>query len=78
MLYTPSIESSAMIVENPRGGRQENIEKKGDLWCTYCNKPRYTQEKCWKLHGKAHNREFGHKGGPSGVISQTWFGLCFY
>ncbi|BAT89059.1 hypothetical protein VIGAN_05274000 [Vigna angularis var. angularis] len=36
----------AMVAEQKKGG-SANVEKKGDgLWCTYCNKPRHTREKC--------------------------------
>jgi hypothetical protein len=35
MLDTPSIESLAMIT---RGGGLPKVEKKGEMWCTYCNK----------------------------------------
>ena len=69
MLKTPTTESSAMMTE---GGltmianqRKNSLEKKHDeVWCTYCNKPRHTREKCWKLHGKPPSREWGQKGSP--------------
>ncbi|KAJ1380401.1 hypothetical protein SESBI_46037 [Sesbania bispinosa] len=57
----------AMVAEQKKGG-SASVEKKGDgLWCTYCNKPRHTREKCWKLYGKPLNRdrERGHRGGSS-------------
>jgi hypothetical protein len=38
MLDTPSIESLAMITESHRGGGLAKVEKKGEMWCTYCNK----------------------------------------
>lgn len=60
----PSIESSAMVAENTKN-EQAKVEKKGDLWCTYCNKPRHIWEKCWKLHGKPLSREWGQQGGSS-------------
>nr|KYP63417.1 hypothetical protein KK1_017986 [Cajanus cajan] len=50
MLDSPIVESSAMVA-------------KSYLWCTYCNRPRHTQEKCWKIHGKPPNLEL--KGGTS-------------
>jgi len=34
-------------------------KKKQEVWCTYCKKPRHTKEKCWKLHGKPPNKEWG-------------------
>ncbi|KAJ1377738.1 Retrotransposon gag domain [Sesbania bispinosa] len=47
----------AMVAEQKKGG-SANVEKKSDgLWCTYCNKPRHTREKCWKLYGKPLNRD---------------------
>jgi hypothetical protein len=71
MLDTPSIESSAMITESHRGGGLAKVEKKGEMWCTYCNNPRHTREICWKLHGKPPNRG-GKKGGlPGGVTRKN-------
>ncbi|XP_068479886.1 uncharacterized protein [Phaseolus vulgaris] len=72
MLETPTTESSAMKAEgetamltNQKKSGFSNIEKKQEeVWCTYCNKPRHTREKCWKLHGKPPSREWGQKGGP--------------
>ncbi|KAL2336894.1 hypothetical protein Fmac_011340 [Flemingia macrophylla] len=64
----------AMVAEQKKGG-SANVEKKGDgLWCTYCNKPRHTREKCWKLHGKPLNRdrEGGHRGGSSRKGGQVY------
>nr|XP_027190614.1 uncharacterized protein LOC113786711 [Cicer arietinum] len=72
MLETSTTESSAMIAEggtimvaNQRKSGVPNMEKKHEeVWCTHCNKPRHTREKCWKLHGKPPSREWGPKGGP--------------
>ncbi|XP_068483247.1 uncharacterized protein [Phaseolus vulgaris] len=72
MLETPTTESSAMkaeggttMITNQKKSGFSNIEKKQEeVWCTYCNKPRHTREKCWKLHGKPPSREWGQKGGP--------------
>ncbi|XP_068492253.1 uncharacterized protein [Phaseolus vulgaris] len=71
MLETPTTESSAMkakggttMITNQKKSGFSNIEKKQEeVWCTYCNKPRHTREKCWKLHGKPPRREWGQKGG---------------
>lgn len=41
------------------------MEKEGELCCTYCNKPRHTREKCWKLNAKPPSCERG--GLPGGV-----------
>jgi len=48
------------------------------VWCSYCKKPRHTKEKCWKLHGKPPNREWGSqkfhnqkRGGQGQVKSVT-------
>ncbi|KAJ1377109.1 hypothetical protein SESBI_49228 [Sesbania bispinosa] len=75
MLESPAVENSvmvadhkgdqtlAMVAEQKKGG-SASVEKKGDgLWCTYCNKPRHTREKCWKLYGKPLNQdqEGGHR-----------------
>ncbi|KAJ1387969.1 gag-polypeptide of LTR copia-type [Sesbania bispinosa] len=60
--------------EQKKGG-STNVEKKSDgLWCTYCNKPRHTREKCWKLYGKPLNRdrEGGHRGGSSRKGGQVY------
>ena len=64
MLEIPTAESSAMIAEggttivvNQKKNGFPNMEKKHEeVWCTYCNKPRHTREKCWKLHGKPPSR----------------------
>ncbi|KAJ1376274.1 Retrotransposon gag domain [Sesbania bispinosa] len=64
----------AMVAEQKKGG-SASVEKKGDgLWCTYCNKPRHTREKCWKLYGKPLNRdrEGGHRGGSSRKGGQVY------
>lgn len=65
---------SAMVAESVKiGGRtgfetgkndQFKAQNRGDLWCTYCKKPRHTKEKCWKLHGKPPSHEWGQKGAP--------------
>ena len=61
MLDTPTIESSAMVVEHIKRDLV-NVEKRKDgLWCTYCNKAGHTLEKCWKLHGKPPSREWNKK-----------------
>ena len=44
---------------------QRKFEKKPRVWCDYCNKPRHTQETCWKLHGKPTNWN-SSKSGPLG------------
>lgn len=44
MLYTLSIESLAMIVENLRGEGQAKMKNNSEVWCTYCNKSRHTRE----------------------------------
>ena len=46
-------------------GRYDFSKNRDNVWCTYCKKPRYTKEMCWKLHGKAHgiNCANGFKGG---------------
>ncbi|XP_057417850.1 uncharacterized protein LOC130712041 isoform X2 [Lotus japonicus] len=67
MLETPTVENSAMIafgastmMTNQKKGGISNTEKKSEgVWCTYCNKPRHTRDKCWKLVGKPPSREWG-------------------
>ena len=39
----------------------ENSQNKDDLVCSYCKRPHHTREKCWKLHGKPTNMEYGNK-----------------
>nr|KYP63994.1 hypothetical protein KK1_018581 [Cajanus cajan] len=66
MLETPAMENSAMVasgsammVDQKEGGIA-NMEKKGEeVWCTFCNKPCHTREKCWKLHGKPPSNDWG-------------------
>ena len=52
-------------IDLPKYSGRENQfkENKDNLWCTYCNKPRHTREKCWKLNGKSSSREWGNHGG---------------
>ncbi|KAJ1408105.1 gag-polypeptide of LTR copia-type [Sesbania bispinosa] len=86
MLESPAVENSAMVADHKgdqtlamvaeqKKGGSANVEKKSDgLWCTYCNKPRHTREKCWKLYGKPLNRdrEGGHRGGSSRKGGQVY------
>ena len=44
-----------------RNGNGRNSQNKDDLVCSYCKKPRHAKEKCWKLHGKPTNMEYGNK-----------------
>ena len=39
-------------------------KKSKKVWCTCCNKPRHTRDKCWKLYGKPQSKDWGYKGGP--------------
>lgn len=40
------LKSSTMLVDHKKFG-EIYVEKKGEgVWCTYCNKPRHTREKC--------------------------------
>ena len=32
--------------------QQRKLDEKDRLWCDFCNKPRHTQETCWKLNGQ--------------------------
>ena len=45
--------------------RASNRDNRDKLWCTYCQKPRCTWEKCWKLNGKPtiSSKEWGCNGG---------------
>ncbi|KAI5429937.1 hypothetical protein KIW84_034500 [Lathyrus oleraceus] len=69
MLTPQFVESSTLLVEkssimfvDQKKFRETYVEKKGEgVWCTYCNKPRHTREKCWKLIGQPPNREWGLK-----------------
>ena len=58
MLTSQVSNGSAMILRNGNG---RNSQNKDDLVCSYCKKPRHTREKCWKLHGKPTNMEYGNK-----------------
>ncbi|BAT85288.1 hypothetical protein VIGAN_04281600 [Vigna angularis var. angularis] len=78
MLETSTTESSAMIAEggtimvaNQGKNWVPSMEKKHEeIWCTHCNKPRHTREKCWKLHGKPPSREWELKDGKTS--SREW------
>ncbi|XP_047179225.1 uncharacterized protein LOC124846055 [Vigna umbellata] len=72
MIETPIEDNSAMLIEGAtvmvaeqkKVGPLPRTEKKNEgVWCTYCNKPRHTRDKCWKLHGKPQSKDWGHKGG---------------
>jgi len=50
---------SVMMADQKKGGIT-NMEKKSEgVRCTFCNKPRHTHDKCWKLHGKPPSRDWG-------------------
>ena len=38
-------------------------DNKDKIWCTYCEKPRHTRDRCWKLNGKPPIQEWGNRGG---------------
>ncbi|XP_022637194.1 uncharacterized protein LOC111241705 [Vigna radiata var. radiata] len=66
MLESPTMENSAMVATgsakmvDPQKGGLINMEKKNEgVWCIFCNKPRHTCDKCWKLHGKPPSRDWG-------------------
>jgi len=66
MLENPTMENSAMVASgsamlvDPKRGGLANMERKGEgIWYTFCNKPRHTRDKCWKLHGKPLSRDWG-------------------
>ena len=53
------------------------MEKKGDgVWCTFCNRPRHTRDKCWKLHGKPPSRDWGKKGDNTRKGGQAHIGAA--
>lgn len=56
MLEQQTVEQSALLAKG---------EKKDDRWCTYCNKPRHTREKCWKLNGKPQSKDWNNNKGTS-------------
>jgi len=68
MLKNPTMENFAMFVSgsammvDPKRGGIANMEKKGEgVWCTFCNKPHHTCDRCSKLHGKPLSRDWGSK-----------------
>ena len=81
MLETPTVESSTMIAEggttmvvNQKKNGFPNMEKKHEEgWYTYCNKPRHTREKCWKLHGKPPKLRMGAERRSKKRGSLAWF-----
>ena len=60
MLSEPNSEGSATVSNKGEGARlrtgktevQAKTSNREGLWCTYCKKPRNTQDTCFKLHGK--------------------------
>ena len=79
MLDSPTVENSVMVAEQTEEGSTHTEKRSDSLWYTYCNKPRHTRDKCWKLHGKPSNRdrEGGcrgnslRKGGQAHVVAET-------
>ena len=88
MMEPQSTESSALVAQSREknidqwkngqtGGAPKMEIERGDnkdsLWCTFCKKPRHTEDRCWKLHGKPpnQNRNWNTKGiqrgGPAHV-----------
>ncbi|XP_059639129.1 uncharacterized protein LOC132281447 [Cornus florida] len=53
------VESSALIVAEIAANKAVNFQRKPEekprVWCDFCNKPRHTQENCWKIHDKPAN-----------------------
>jgi len=65
-----------MMVDQKKGGIA-NMEKKGDgVRCTFCNRPRHTRDKCWKLHGKPPSRDWGKKGDNTRKGGQAHIGAA--
>lgn len=57
-----TVENSALATEVCAGRMvQGKLEEKPCVWCDYCNKPKYTCETCWKLHGKLANWRGKHE-----------------
>ena len=62
MLGEISSEGSAMLTNRREGSKsrfqqrrvdgQSKSQRKEGLWCSYCKKPKHTQEICFKLHGQ--------------------------
>ena len=85
MMEPQSTESSALAAQSKgkwqtsqSGGVAPNMEidkgeNKDSLWCTFCKKPRHTQDRCWKLHGKPpnQNRNWTTKGTQRGGPAQA-------
>ena len=67
MVANKSNDQKASTIDNKRTdqSRASNRDNKDNLWCTHCQKPRHTREKCWKLHGKptSSSKEWGYNGG---------------
>ena len=66
MLETPTTKSSTMVVEGGTTMVVDQKKKYKGVWCTYCNKPRHTREKCWKLHGNPQAKNRGRKESENG------------
>ncbi|GAV60593.1 UBN2_3 domain-containing protein [Cephalotus follicularis] len=62
MLEPQALEGSAFVTRNAHPQQEEKGKadaswplwknNRDNLWCTYCNKPRHTRDRCWKLNGK--------------------------
>ena len=67
MVANKGSDQKANTTNNKRSDwlRASNRDNRDKLWCTYCQKPRYTWEKCWKLNGKptTSSKEWGYNGG---------------
>ncbi|RDX72978.1 hypothetical protein CR513_47469, partial [Mucuna pruriens] len=76
LLEPQNIEGSALVTKQelpqkyrndlpnkPSNYKGQWKDNKDNLWCTYCNKPRHTKDKRWKLNGKPPSKEWGYRGG---------------
>ena len=64
-----AIEGSTLVTTGGSYNKAAVFQRKSDerprVWCDFCNKPHYTRENYWKIHGKPANWK-GKTGDKSG------------
>ena len=58
-----TVENSALAIGiNASRNTTKKPDEKSRICCDHCNRPRHTQETCWKIHGKPANWKGSHEG----------------
>jgi hypothetical protein len=64
MIHTTPVEKTGLVantpIEHAKASNHTSSDKDHSL-CDFCDKPRYTRETCWKLHGRPNRGRGGKK-----------------